>query len=137
MNKAKMRRFPRSKVWDKGTQQTVDTLRAFMHREPQPTISDIQNASIKPRPLKGPFLAKQNVLQAPPEDDVRRLLFEVITQLGDVEYEPPDLAHVPVEWVSKSPAAVESEHRDSLTTPSLQECDTGPTILHVHGGAFL
>lgn len=131
-----MHRFPRSKVWDKQTQQTVDRLRAFMHREPQPTISHIQNESVKGRPLKDPFLATRDVLQAPPEDDVRQLLFEVIAQLGEAEYEKPDVANVPVEWIVRSPTADGARQRDSTTSPS-QENDTGLTILHVHGGAFL
>ena len=136
MYSAKLHRFPRSKVWDKGTQQMVDRLRAFMHREPQPTISHIQSESIKVRPLKGPFLATRDILQAPPEDDVRQLLFEVIAQLGDAEYEPPDVAHVPVEWIVKSSSAVGPGHWSSSTS-MLQEKNIGLTILHVHGGAFL
>lgn len=122
-----MHRFPRSTVWDPLTQQTVDGLRAFMHREPQPTISHIQRESVKPRPLKGPFQATRNVLQAPPEDDVRQLLFEAIAKLGDIEYESPTLAHVPVEWIVESAFATQPESQVS----------SGLTVLHVHGGAFL
>ncbi len=136
MNNPKMRRFPRSTVWDKSTQQTVDRLRAFMHREPQPTISHIQRESVKPRPLKGHSQATRRILQAPPEDDVRQLLFEAIAKLGDAEYEPPNLAHVPVEWIIESASATIPESRVS-SSPQSQGENSGLTVLHVHGGAFL
>ena len=136
MPSAKLNRFPRSGIWDEKTQQIVDGLRAFMHREPQPTISHIQNESIKARPLKGSLMATRDILRAPPEDDVRQLLFEAIMELGDAEYEAPNLAHVPVEWIVKSSAAIAPGHQVGLTS-SLHEKDSGIIILHVHGGAFL
>lgn len=93
----KMARFPRSKVWDKATQQYIDAVRAYVHRHPQPTISIIQNANVRERPPNGPFRLVQDTLPAPTEDDVRQLLFRTISDLGEVEYAPPDLALVPVE----------------------------------------
>ena len=136
MHNAKLARFPRSKIWDKRKQQTVDGLRAFIHREPPPTVSDIQNESTKARPLKGPFCATRHVLQAPAEDDVRQLLFEAIKDLGDAEYEAPKMAHVPVEWIFNN-SSVQVPGPQVGVTSLMQEKDSGLTILHVHGGAFL
>ena len=136
MNNAKLARFPRSKIWDKRTQQTVDRLRAFIHREPPPTVSDIQNESAKARPLKGPFCVTRHVLQAPAEDDVRQLLFEAITDLGHAEYEAPKMAHVPVEWIFNNSSVVVPGQQAGVTS-LMEEEDYGLTILHVHGGAFL
>ena len=130
MNPQKLKQFPKSQIWDKRTQQTVDRLRAFIHREPQPTLSYIQGESLKARPLKGPFNALQETLPIPPEDDVRQLMLETIADLGEAEFEPPAIAPVPVEWI------VNSDHQDEQPT-SGGENDGNVTILHVHGGAFL
>lgn len=140
--KEKMARFPRSKVWDKVTQQNIDAVRAFVHRHPQPTISTIQNASVRERPLKGPFRLVQDTLTAPTEDDVRQLLFRTISDLGEVEYDPPDLASVPVEWIGREVGRIRNT---SAASPNkrcdlerlTQDCTTDLTILHVHGGAYL
>ena len=136
MTTAKLKRFPRSTVWDKQTQRAVDGVRAFMHREPPPTISHIQNESVKARLLKGPFQATQEALPAPPEDDVKLLLFRVIAELGEAEYERPELASVPVEWIINSPSTRPAERPES--TDSWVKSDSDDlTILHAHGGAFL
>lgn len=140
--KQKMARFPRSKIWDMVTQQNIDAVRAFIHRHPQPTISEIQSASMRERPVKGPFHLVQDILPTPAEDDVRQLLFHTINDLGEVLYDPPTLASVPVEWICKKAETV-----GNISTPvSNKSCDleqlskdwnTDLTILHVHGGAFL
>lgn len=136
MHTRKLELFPRSKVWDERTQQLVDGIRTFIHRDPPPTISHIQHMSMKARPLKGAFTSLRDVIQAPPEDDVRQLLFNAITELGDADYEPPLLAHVPVEWTLNDTSPVTPEKPVSFTSQSRMQ-DSGLTILHVHGGAYL
>ena len=132
----KLASFPRSKVWDQMTQKNIDAVRAFIHRHPQPTISHMQNESVQERPLKGPFHVLPDTLPAPVEDDIRKALFHTINDLGDIEYEEPALAPVPVEWVSKRACGHE---RDKPSNPALpaKDCANELLILHVHGGAFL
>lgn len=114
----------------------VDGLRNFIHREPPPTVSHIQNESMKPRPLKGAFTSLREIMNPPPEDDVRQLLFEAITGLGDADYEPPHLAHVPVEWILNDRSSGFPKNPGSFTSQSRIE-GFNLTILHVHGGAYL
>ena len=131
-----MASFPRSKVWDQITQQNIDAVRAFIHRHPQPTISHIQNESLRERPLKGPFRLLPDTLPAPVEDDIKKALLGIINDLGDIEYEEPALAPVPVEWVSKS---VRGHGPDKPSNMALlaEDCANDLVILYVHGGAFL
>ena len=142
LQSANMVHFPRSNVWDEATQKHVDQLRAFLYREPQPTISQLQEQSLKVRPLKGPCHLIQDILPAPEEDDVRQLLFQIIRQLGQVEYETPDLAAVPVEWISKrksegSDTAVHPPNKRDQLECLVQDTTIDLIILHVHGGALL
>lgn len=142
----KMARFPRSTIWDATTQRSIDVVRAFIHRHPQPTISQIQKASVKERPLSksqasDSYHLVQDTLPASTQDDVRQMLFRTIAELGNVEYEEPALTPVPVEWVgsktfeSEDGKTFSSKRADlaKLTMDSLSDL----TILHVHGGAFL
>ncbi|KAL8807287.1 MAG: hypothetical protein Q9182_000792 [Xanthomendoza sp. 2 TL-2023] len=104
----KMSSFPRSKIWDETTQRNVDRVRSYIHRHPQPTITQLQHESVQKRPLKGPAVAQPETLPPPTEDDVRQALFRTI--------------EVPVEWIRKAEQAM--DRSDDLV------------ILHVHGGAF-
>lgn len=121
--KEKMASFPRSKIWDTATQRKMDAVRAFLHREPQPTISHIQNESVRARPIKSHFRLQSEILPAPAEDDVRQLMLRAVDSLGkgEIEYHRPALAPVPVEWISKT----------------ARSCGDDFIILHVHGGDFL
>ena len=127
--KQKMALFPRSKVWDVTTQRNVDAIRAFLHRHPQTTISEIQSAGSRERPLKGSF----HLMPAPAEDDIRQLLFRTINDLREVLYEPPTLVSVPVEWSISTAVSNKSYGLEQLR----QDCKTDLTILYVHGGSFL
>ena len=138
----KMASFPRSRVWDQTTQKSIDAVRAFIHRHPQPTISHIQNESVRERPLEGPFRLRKDILPVPVEDDIRKALFRMINELGDIEYEEPALAPVPVEWVSKRVCGVEdasarSPNKRSDLALLAEDCANDLVILHVHGGSFL
>ena len=138
----KMASFPRSRVWDQTTQKKIDAVRAFIHRHPQPTISHIQNESVQERPLEGPFRLLTDILPAPVEDDIRKALFRTINDLGDIEYEEPALAPVPVEWVSKKicgheDTSARSPDKRSNLALLTEDCANDLVILHVHGGAFL
>lgn len=73
----KLHRFPRSKVWDPQTREVVDAVRAYIHREPQPTISKIQRDSVKGKPLADTFHCFQGLLPIP-GDHVQHLLLETI-----------------------------------------------------------
>ncbi|KAL9633075.1 MAG: hypothetical protein Q9164_004917 [Protoblastenia rupestris] len=136
-----MASFPKSKIWDKTTQRSIDAVRAFIHRHPQPTISHIQNESVHERPLKGPFHLLPDILPAPIEDDIRQALFRTINGLGEIEYERPALAPVPVEWISKKAcglgdrSAPSADKRSDLARLAM-DCANDLIILHVHGGAF-
>lgn len=137
----KMASFPKSDTWDQTTQRSIDEVRAHIHRHPQPTISHLQNVSLRKRPLKGPFHLVPDTLPAPIEDDVRQALFRTINYLGEAEYHQPPLAPVSVEWIGKmacelgpriAPSTDKRTHLAKLTT----DCANDLTILHVHGGAF-
>ena len=152
--KEKLARFPTSTVWDATTQRSIDDVRAFIHRHPQPTISHIQNASVQERSLDDSYHLIQDTLPAPTQDDVRQLLFRTVAELGNVEYEEPALAPVSVEWVGKKASESEDrkfsspEKRSDLAKQTMDSKRSGLakltadslndlTILHVHGGAFL
>lgn len=138
----KMASFPKSDIWDKTTQRSIDAVRAHIHRHPQPTISHIQNVGVQERPLEGPFHLVPDTLPAPIEDDIRHALFRTINYLGETEYHQPAFAPVPVEWIGKTacglgprtaPSTDKPRHLAKLT----MDCANDLTILHVHGGAFL
>lgn len=140
--KQKMARFPRSKIWDTATQQNIDAVRAFIHRHPQPTITEIQSANTRERALKGPFNLVQAIFPAPAEDDVRQLLFRTINDLGEAQYEPPTLAPVPVEWIGKKAEPVGNistavSNKSCDLEQLSKDCNADLTILYVHGGGFL
>lgn len=78
---SKMDSFGKSKVWDTKTQKSIDAVRAFIHRHPQPTISHIQNQSLQERPLEGSFHLVSDEFPAPVEDDIRQALFRTINAL--------------------------------------------------------
>ncbi|KAI4137609.1 MAG: hypothetical protein LQ341_005071 [Variospora aurantia] len=136
----KLQRFPRSKIWDPKTQKIMDSLRAYIHREPQPTISKIQHDSLKAKRLSDTFNCFQDVLPIS-SDDVKDLLVETIDGVKKIEYQRPFLAPVTVEWVGqKAP----STSRADATCPTSEQwaslvrgMRSNLTILHVHGGAFL
>ncbi|KAL8958170.1 MAG: hypothetical protein Q9193_004718 [Seirophora villosa] len=137
---AKLHRFPTSEVWDPKTQRIVDAVRAYIHREPQPTISKIQRDSVKAKPMADTFHCFQDLLPIP-GDPVQHLLLETIDGVKKIDYERPLLAPVTVEWVAqKAPTTSRSdsthpasEQRTFLTT----DTRSTPTILHVHGGGLL
>ncbi|KAL8717519.1 MAG: hypothetical protein Q9181_008311 [Wetmoreana brouardii] len=138
----KMASFPKSQIWDQATQRSIDAVRAYIHRLPQPTISQIQNESVRERPLKGPFHLVPAILPAPNEDDIRQLLFRTINGLGDVEYEQPALAPVPVEWIGRKFSGLggrtaQSEDTCKNLAVLSKDCTNDLVILHVHGGAYL
>lgn len=137
-----MASFPKSDIWDKTTQRSIDAVRAHIHRHPQPTISHLQNVSVEERPFKGPFHLVSDTLPAPIEDDIRQALFRTINYLGQIEYEQPALAPIPVEWIGKKacelgPGIAPSPDKRKLLAKLTVDCVNDLTILHVHGGAFL
>ncbi|KAL9604217.1 MAG: hypothetical protein Q9219_000615 [cf. Caloplaca sp. 3 TL-2023] len=135
----KLHRFPRSRIWDPQTQRTVDALRAYIHREPQPSISKIQQDSVKGRPLGNAFHCFQDVLPQP-GDDVKDLLLQSIDEVKMIKYQIPDLAPVTIEWVGKRQCHEVHSDAKSLDnrqwTSLAQDTTSNLTILHVHGGAF-
>lgn len=118
----------------------MDAVRAYIHREPQPTISRIQQDSLKAKPLAGSFHCFQHIIPIP-NGEVQRLLVKAIDDVKQVEYEKPILAPVTLEWVcQKAPSASRSktgysasQQRDILA----EDTSRNLTIFHVHGGAFL
>ena len=137
----KMASFPKSEIWDERTRGAVNKVRAYIHRHPQPTISYIQNESVQDRPLKGPFHLVSDVLPAPIEEDVRQVLSDTIIDLRKIDFEMPDLAPVPVEWIGNS---VEVEEKQQLPASKRSRMErlaldsrSDLVIFHVHGGAFL
>ncbi|KAI4096957.1 MAG: hypothetical protein LQ344_000760 [Seirophora lacunosa] len=134
--KPKLHRFPRSKVWDPQTQEIVDALRAYIHREPQSTISKIQRDSVKAKPLADTFHCFQDLLPIP-GDHVQHLLLGTIDGVKNLDYERPLLAPVTVEWVAqKAPSTSGSDASEQCIFLATDTRST-PTILHVHAEAFL
>ena len=134
--------FPRSKVWDETTQQIVDTIRMAIHRQPAPTISQIQKDSLKSRPLGSAFHVVQDTLPAPAEDEARRVFFQAIQDLGRIEHPYFPATNIGLEWVSKRRSKgwegtdTISKARDALDTLSV-DVTSKTTIFHIHGGGML
>ncbi len=107
----------------------MDASRAYIHREPQPTVSKIQQDSLKAEPLADSFQCFQDIIPIP-NDEVQRLLVKAIDDVKQVEYRNPS-------WppsVSRSKIACSaSEQRDILA----ENTSRNLTIFHAHGGAFL
>ena len=118
----------------------MDASRAYIHREPQPTVSKIQQDSLKAKPLADSSQCFQDIIPIP-NDEVQRLLVKAIDDVKQVEYEKPILAPVTLEWVCQKAPSVSrsktacsaSEQRDILA----EDTSRNLTIFHVHGGAFL
>ena len=131
--------FPRSPIWDKQTQRIVDMIRAFVHRNPPPTISFIQQSSLKAGTFRGDFHIVQEEIEAPSEDDARRAFFQAIQDMGRIDHEHPATVPITLEWVGKRKSKSHKEKeevRESLMR-LYEDAETDLTILHVHGGGFL
>ncbi|KAI4266318.1 MAG: hypothetical protein L6R38_008823 [Xanthoria sp. 2 TBL-2021] len=136
----KLNLFPQSKVWDERTQKKVDALGAHIHREPQPTISQVQQESIKGRLVNDDFHCFQDTL-SPPGNDVKDLLLQTIDQVKKVDYQSPERASFAMEWIgrrlSPNPTSKDIPSNQARWNSLANEARSPLTILHVHGGAFL
>lgn len=136
----KLNRFPESKVWDQRTQRTADALQAHIHREPQPTISQIQQESVKGRPVNDDFHYFQDTLLQP-GNDIKDLLLQTTDQVQQVDYESPDLSPVSVQWIaqrlSANPMCKDIYPNQDRWTCLANDTRSQLTILHLHRGAFL
>ena len=127
--------FPRSQVWDGETQKLVDSVRSVIHSKPPPTILQLQNYSLRSRPLGNEFCVTYQKLPVPPQDEAKRALFRAIQALGKIEHEDAPVAEVGLEWVSM---------RENYSSQSAEAAKVDPhsvetkiTVLHIHGGGML
>ena len=137
---SKLRRFPKSKIWDSKTRRIVDGLRAYIHREPQPTISTIQHKSLRERPLDESFHCFQDPLPGP-GNDIREVLVQAIDVVKKIDYQTPKVESVTVEWIGKrSPQTAPADTTESNNAKwnyLTRDISTNLTIMHAHGGALL
>ena len=118
-------------------------MRAFFAQSPMPSISTLQQNSLRERSVPGPVWVSRVSLPCP-EDAVRPVLYRGIKSLSSDGWETlklPSLVPIEVEWVgykkgvySKSLEAHMSEKEKYLNL--MKEVTSNVTLLYVHGGGF-
>ena len=131
------------KKLDAKVETTVQKMRAFFAQSPMPSISTLQQNSLKERPVQGPIWVSRVSLPCP-EDAVRTVLFRGIKSLSEDEWEAlklPSLVPIEVEWTGYK-ARVESKllqghmsEKDKYLS-LMKEVSSNVTLLYVHGGGF-
>lgn len=107
------------------------------------TISEQQKGSLKTSAIKGPVWVANFSLPSPPEDDIRRVLLEVIDKFNDqrVSYTRPISTPVELEWVGFRKGVGKDEPQPQISElekyKGLMGDVTGSgVVFFVYGGAF-
>ena len=133
--------WPRSPVWNAGTQKAIDTIRASIYRQPPATISQVQKASVRAREVPAGFHCVRDEIPLPPEDDTLRLFFKAVNRLGPFGDDAPSAVPVPLEWIGvKNMSTAEMPSRlpvQKRLAQLKQDTRNDMTVFHVHGGNLL
>lgn len=131
-----------SSKWDLKTALIVTTLRSIMAGSTS-SITQQQNFSLKDPGIKGEMWVS-SVMLPTPEDDIRQLLFQMITDMSDGEesYTKPSLEPVEAEWtgyrsgVSSDATVPQGLSEADKYRNMMGEVSSDVTILYFHGGAY-
>lgn len=135
---------PGAKVWDFRTELLVTVLRSLLTDGTQAVpLEKAQRASIRDNGVPGNLWVSRTKCEAPPEDDMRQLLFSTIDMLkeGGETYTAPDAVAVEAEWHGYRKTSVPKSPKPKLTDAEeyqllLKEVQSDVTILYIHGGAM-
>ena len=122
---------------------TTKKLRAFFTQSPMPSVSTLQQNSLRERPAPKSAWISRTILP-PPEDTVRTVLFEAIQALSGDEWiapELPSLIPIEAEWIGHRKKAHTGTLQDSLSEKEnydnlMKEATSNASLLYVHGGGF-
>jgi hypothetical protein len=137
--------YPPQDKWDEQTAKLINKVRKAMYIEPPPTISAMQARSTKYTAKNGinSIWAHQAIFPSPTEmETIREAVFDVIDDLGTVEYEKPSWTDVPAEWVTYNTDMTSEALKEGVSTKEqfqkLIPSATSPVIvIYAHGGSFL
>lgn len=121
----------------------VKKLRAFFAQSPMPSISTLQQNSLREKPAPNSAWISRITLPSP-EDTVRTVLFQTIQALssdGLVTPELPSLVPIEAEWTGYRGAIIAATSEDPLSEKDnyinlMKEITSNLTLLYVHGGGF-
>ncbi len=131
------------KKLDAKIENAVKKMRAFFAQSPMPSISTLQQHSLRERSVTGPVWISRVILPCP-EDTVRTVLYRGIKDLSSDGWETfalPSLMPVEVEWTGYKKGLESSELEVSISERSkylnlMKEVTSNVTLLYVHGGGF-
>ena len=118
-------------------------LRAFFAQSPMPSVSTLQQNSLRDRSAPRSAWISRTILPSP-EDTVRTVLFEAIQALasdGWIAPELPSLLPIEAGWIGHrkkthtgplQDSSPEKENYDNL----MKEVTSNASLLYVHGGGF-
>ena len=128
---------------DAKIENTVRKFRAFFAQSPMPSISKLQQNSLKERSVLGPMWISRVTLPRP-DDAVCMVLcrgIQSISSHGSRTWMPPSLEPVEIEWVghkvnfdSKLPEAKTTYKENYLNLT--KDASSSVTLFYVHGGGF-
>ncbi len=131
------------KKLDAKVETAVKKMRAFFAQSPMPSVSTLQQNSLRERSVREPVWISRVSLPCP-EDAVRTVLYRGIKTLSSDGWETlklPSLVPVEVEWVGYKKDAdaklLEAHMPEKEKYLNLmKEVTSNVTLLYVHGGGF-
>lgn len=132
-----------STKWDLKTELVIHVLRSIIDSPYQRPISVQQRATIRDPDVKGRMWISRVKVGAPPEDDIRQVLFEAIDKMrtGDEVYIKPEFQTVEAEWTGYRPNV--DKDSPELSVPEeerykklMHDVHSNVTILYFHGGGY-
>lgn len=121
---------------------TTKKLRAFFAQSPMPSVSTLQQNSLRERPAPKSAWISRTILPSP-EDTVRTVLFETIQALSSDEWiapELPSLLPIEAEWIGHRKAHTRTLQDSSSEKENyynlVKEVPSNAILLYVHGGGF-
>lgn len=133
-----------AKYWDLRTELFITVLRSFIDGSSQPTsISKQQRLSVRAAPVPGYLWVSRTQTEAPPEDDMRQMLFRTFDDLkdGPEVYSAPDTVAVEAEWHGQRKGVDAKEPEPSIPEPEkyqrlVKDAESDLVVLYFHGGAM-
>ena len=121
----------------------VRKMRAFFAQSPMPSISVLQQTSLRDRPYSQSLWLSHATVPCP-EDSIRDLLLHVIDSTsGDGRniFKPPGIQALDLEWIGHRKTDSTKINDPPLSEKDkyfclMQEVTSDVTILYVHGGGF-